>query len=72
MNYVTVAMIAKHAKKAKSSVVRALKNAGTKTETFPGVHGLRIDERDANMLLKRQWPECGPMPQIIQTYIKPQ
>lgn len=62
MKYVTIGMIAAHAKKHRNTVVRALKMAGVKIERMPGVKGGRIAERDANKFLLRQWPGVGPFP----------
>jgi hypothetical protein len=62
MRYVTIAMIAAHAKKDRSSVLRALKLAKITPEKITGALGYRIKERDANTFLARQWPSAGPMP----------
>ncbi|HEY2343843.1 MAG TPA: hypothetical protein VGH90_12455 [Chthoniobacteraceae bacterium] len=61
MNYVSIPMLCAHARKHRSSVIRALKIAGVTVEKIPGSKGLRILERDANDFLARQWPEAGPL-----------
>lgn len=60
--YVTVKMIGDHAKKHRSSVIRAMKAAGVKVEKFPGCKGDRVPEREANRMLNLHWPEVGPLP----------
>ena len=62
MKYVTIAMIARHAKKHKLTVWKALRKAGVNMETPPGAKGFRITEKDANRFLAKQWPEVGPLP----------
>jgi hypothetical protein len=62
MNYVTIPMICAHAGKAPGTVLRALKARAIPTERLPGAPGLRIEVREANKFLRRQWPEVGPMP----------
>ena len=64
--WVTLAMICEHAKKHRSSVVRALKAAGVQTERIAGCKGVRLREREANRFLLRQWPEAGPLPMPAQ------
>lgn len=62
MRYVTIQMLCEHTGKHRSSIKRAMQQAGIKGEKFPGVLGIRIAERDANKMLSRHWPECGPLP----------
>jgi hypothetical protein len=62
MEYVTIPMICAHAGKAPGTVLRALKVRAVPTERLPGAPGLRIELREANKFLRRQWPEAGPMP----------
>jgi hypothetical protein len=60
--WVTVTMIAKHAKKCRSSVLAALKAQGIRTEKVRGARGYRVQEKDANRFIARQWPEYPPLP----------
>lgn len=62
MRFVTVAMIAEHAKKSPKSVRRGLKLAGIEPQKFPGILGVRIPEKDANKFLLKHWPAVGPFP----------
>lgn len=61
MKYASPTMIARHAKKNRVTVYRALKAAGVTAERMPGVRGKRIPIAAANKFLERQWPECGPL-----------
>jgi hypothetical protein len=62
MKYVTIPMLTRHARKNRSTVIRALRAANVSTEKIPGAKGLRIPEEEANAFLARQWPEAGPLP----------
>jgi len=57
-------MLAQHAGKCTQAVRNAIKAAGLKPEKFPGVHGLRIPEKEANKFLLKHWPDVGPLPQL--------
>lgn len=59
--YVSVAMLAAHAKRDRKSVTRALKLAGIRVDMSPGVRGFRIEHKDANRFLAKQWPEVPPI-----------
>lgn len=61
MKYASPAMIARHARKHRVTVIRALKAAKVPTEKAPGVRGLRIPIAAANKFLERQWPEVPPL-----------
>lgn len=58
MNYVTIPMLCEQTGKSRSAVVRALKTAKVATEKTPGVQGVRIQTRVANLFLAKQWPEA--------------
>lgn len=59
--FVSVKMLAEHAKRRVNAIYRAMKAAGVKAEKFPGVQGLRIPKQVANKFLAKHWPEVGPM-----------
>ena len=61
MSYVSIAMLAEHARKTPQAVRDALKAAGYTPERFPGVRGYRLQAKDANKFLSRHWPQVGPM-----------
>jgi|GEM_PF-4062384 len=61
MKYVTIAMLCAHAKKHRSSVLRALRAAGLTPQRLPGCKGLRLPEPEATDFLARQWPQAGPL-----------
>jgi hypothetical protein len=63
MSFVTIGMIAEHARKTPQAVRDALKAAGYSPEKFPGVRGYRLQAKDANRFLSRHWPQVGPMQQ---------
>lgn len=62
MKYVTIAMICAHTKKSNAAVNRALHMAGVEIHRFQGVKGIRIKATDANVFLRKQWPDVGPLP----------
>jgi hypothetical protein len=64
--YVTIRMIAEHAKKNINTVISALRVAGVELKAEKGVKGFRIPERDANKFLLKHWPTCGPMPAKVE------
>ncbi len=59
-------MITRHARKNRSTVIRALRAANVATEKVPGAKGLRIREEEANEFLARQWPAVGPISSAAQ------
>jgi hypothetical protein len=63
MSYVSIAMLAEHARKTPQAVRDALRAAGYSPEKFPGVRGYRLQAEDANKFLSRHWPQVGPMQQ---------
>ena len=63
MSYVSIAMLAQHARKTPQAVRDAMKAAEFKTEKFKGVRGFRVKTAEANKFLARHWPQVGPMQQ---------
>lgn len=59
--FVTIAMLAAHAKKHRCSIIRGLRLAGIKLEKTLGVKGGRLPVKDANRFLAKQWPDVAPM-----------
>jgi hypothetical protein len=62
MRYISVAMLAEHATQSPVVIRRALKRSGLPVERFPGVREIQLTEKNANELIARHWPECGPLP----------
>lgn len=60
--FVTLQDIAAHTGKALISVRRGLKAAGMMPKRTKGVRGYRIDLREANRFVSRQWPGTPLIP----------
>jgi hypothetical protein len=63
MKYVTISMLAVHARRHHTTIRRALTASGITVERHRGINGLRILKRDADKFLALHWPEIGPLPE---------
>jgi methylmalonyl-CoA mutase cobalamin-binding subunit len=63
MSYVTISMLAEHARKTPQAVRDALRAAGYEKSLakITGVRGFRIEAKDADKFLSRHWPQVGPI-----------
>lgn len=59
--YVSVEMLAEHAKKQTQTVRRALRNHGIELKRLPGVNGFRIPLSKAQEFLALYWPDVPPI-----------
>lgn len=61
MTHVSTAMLVRHTKRSTSAVIDAIKRNKVPFENLGGRAGIRVAIKDANRLVQRQWPECGPI-----------
>lgn len=66
MTWTTPQLIAKHTGRHVDSVRRALRVAGISQAREPGLKGARIPLSRANRFIRKQWPECPPLPDTDQ------
>lgn len=67
MNYLTVKMIAAHAKKHPKTVLAALRKSEVAVENLGGRAGVRVTEANANRFLSKQWPDVEPINRTAPT-----